>query len=198
MKKIACEHCGEILEISTIDYKYDYFCPVCNERVYRSGKRLGLIVSLTISALIMFLVTIDMPLLDTDILEIHRRISILDLSVILFNKGYFFLDVVFSLTIIIIPFLILSSILIMLFFRFTNKNLRKINYIFKFFILLKGWNMSEVYFISFLVAMIKIDNITNMRLDIGLFTIFLYLSFLYFIMVFFNPHDLWHSKVKEF
>ena len=198
MKKIACQHCGEILEIPKIDYDHEFFCPVCNERVYRSGQKLGIIFSLTISALIMFLITISMPLLNTDILDIHRRISIIDLSNILFNKGYYFLDIVFSFTIIIIPILILLNILIILYFSFTKKDLKKINFLFKSFIFFKEWNMSEVYFISFLVAMIKIDNITNMKIDIGLFTIFLYLSLLYLIMIFFNPHDIWHSKVKEF
>ena len=51
--------------------------------------------------------------------------------------------------------------------------------------------------VAILVSMIKLDNISIMKLDIGLYLFFMFL-FLFFLTIrFFNPHDLWHKELLK-
>jgi len=91
----------------------------------------------------------------------------------------------------------LFSIITILSIYFLGIQLRNISFIFKVYNFLKEWNMAEVYMVAILVSMIKLDNISIMKLDIGLYLFFIFL-FLFFLTIrFFNPHDLWHKELLK-
>jgi paraquat-inducible protein A len=165
---------------------------VCKNIVYRSGKDLRAVLSLALSSLFLIFVTISTPLLDISILGIHKNLSIYNSYFLLLNNNLFLPSFILIITIFIIPIMMLFSIIVIILFTFFHKSLKKITFIFKFYHFLKEWNMAEVYLVAVLVSMIKLNNISLMKLDTGLYLFFLFLFTFLLTVRFFNPHDVWH------
>jgi len=65
---------------------------------------------------------------------------------------------------------------------------------------IKEWNMAEVYLLGILIAMIKLEQITDMVVDYGLWFNFLYVTLFYIALTWFNPYSYVHyeeQKVKD-
>jgi len=139
--------------------------------------------------------SISTPLLDVSILGIHKNLSIYDSYFLLLNNNLFLPSFILSTTIFIIPIIMLFSIIIIILFSLFHKNLKKIIFIFKVYFFLKEWNMAEVYLVAVLVSMIKLESISIMKIDIGLYLFFLFLFTFLLSVRFFNPHDVWHKEL---
>jgi len=170
---------------------------VCNNIIYRSGKDLRLVLSLAITSLLLIIFSISTPLLDISILGIHQNLSIYNSFFLLLNKTLFFPASILIITIFLIPIMMLFSIIFIILFKFTHHNLTKITFVFKFYNFLKEWNMAEVYLVAVLVSMIKLDSISLMKLDIGLYLFFMFLISFILTIKFFNPHDVWHKELLK-
>jgi paraquat-inducible protein A len=55
---------------------------------------------------------------------------------------------------------------------------------------IKEWNMTEVYLVGVLISMIKLDELTQLSTNAGLWINFIYIIMFYITVVFFNPHDI--------
>ena len=170
---------------------------MCKNVVYRSGKDLKVVLSLAFTSLILIFFSISTPLLDISILGIHKNLSIFDSYFLLLNKNLFFPSFILIITIFMIPIMMLFSIIVIILFTFFHQNLTKITFVFKFYNFLKEWNMAEVYLVAVLVSMIKLNSISLMKLDIGLYLFFMFLISFLLTIRFFNPHDVWYKELLK-
>jgi paraquat-inducible protein A len=150
---------------------------------------------LAITSLFLIFVSICFPILDISILGIHKNLSIYDSFFLLLNKNLFLPAFILIITIFIIPIMMLFSIVIIILVTLFHGNLLKITFIFKFYNFLKEWNMAEVYLVAVLVSMIKLNYISLMKIDKGLFLFFTFLSTFFLTIRFFNPQDVWHKEL---
>ena len=135
--------------------------------------------------------------MDVSILGVHQNLSIFNSFFVFLNNHLFLESFILATTIFIIPLMMLFSIIIIISFGLLNKSLKHITFIFKTYIFLKEWNMADVYMVGILASMIKLDRISLMHTDIGLY-FFISFLFTFFLTVrFFNPHDVWHKELLK-
>jgi len=152
---------------------------------------------LAITSILLIFISVLTPLLDVSILEIHQNLSIFDSFVVFLNNHLFLESFILATTIFIIPLMMLFSIIIIISFTFFKKSLKNISFIFKTYNFLKEWNMSDVYIVGVLASMIKLDRISLMHIDIGLYLFFGFLFTFFLTIRFFNHHDVWHKELLK-
>ena len=185
------------MEIPKIDFHNEYKCPVCDNLVYRSGKSFSFVMAMVFATLITIYLAITLPILDISVLGIERKLSFLNLLLILVNKEYFFIAFILGVSVILIPIVMLFIIFVILFYITLKISVKKISFLFRWYEHIKEWNMIEVYLVSILVSMIKLNDISVMKIDNGLWFFMMYLLLFYLTSKFFNSHDIWHKELYE-
>jgi len=189
MQKISCKYCDTSLRIRKFTPGFEYSCPQCDGVVYRSGASIPIIVTLSLSTLVLFFWMITSTLLTVTILD-SKSYSVIDTIVILSEHDFPVSTVILLITVIIIPVLMILLINFIIFskkFGFSKVVTKKA---ISFYDGIKEWNMTEVYLVGVLISMIKLDELTQLSTNIGLWINFIYIIMFYITVTFFNPHDI--------
>ena len=80
--------------------------------------------------------------------------------------------------------------LIIIFHKVLKLNNNILAVLIKIYLVIKEYSMIEVYFLGILITMIKLDKLTNMTLQYGLFFNAFFVLLLYIILIWFNPYDI--------
>ncbi len=198
MKRIRCIHCDNFIKLpKSLEAGYEYHCPRCENLVYRPGSSQSVITSLTLSAMVMFFFAFTTPLLSVYIID-DNSLSILDTLFFLFETDVFS-GVLLFVTIIIIPFILNILTLLIIFYKELTIRLDFVKKLIAFYLIIKEWNMIEVYFIGLLIAMVKLYELSDVTLLMGFWINLFYLVLLYLSFVLFNPNDIVNiNKRKKF
>jgi paraquat-inducible protein A len=149
------------------------------------------------STLITLFWAVTLPILDIDVLGISRKISLLDSFFILLDERHFLTAVILLFSVIVIPVTMLFIIVAILLHILFKISVKKVSFLFRCYEHIKEWNMIEVYLVSVLVSMIKLNDVSEMAIDNGLWFFMIYLLFFYITLKFFNSHDIWHKELYE-
>jgi len=197
MQKISCKYCDTSLRIRKFTPGFEYSCPKCDALVYRSGASNPIIVIMSLSTLIIFFWMINSTILTVTVFDSKSR-SILDSIIILSEHDFPLSTTILFITVIIIPILMILLINFIIFASKIGIARNSIKKAISFYDAIKEWNMTEVYLIGILISMIKLDELTQLEINAGLWINFLYIIMFYITVVFFNPHDISDiTDVKE-
>jgi len=188
MKRIKCKYCDKLVKIDNIQTGNEYYCPRCTNLIYRPSETKISIVIIIITAILTFLLAIYEPLVSIYIFK-NNQVSILDSLIILFHKDIFS-TFLLSFTIIIAPFLMMILTLLIIFHKILKINNYFLSILIKIYLFIKNYSMIEVYFLGVLITMIKLDKLSNMTLQYGLFINAFFVVLLYISLIWFNPYDI--------
>ncbi|MEA3512478.1 MAG: paraquat-inducible protein A [Campylobacterota bacterium] len=197
MNKINCKYCDTHLRIRRVTPGFEYICPRCEGVVYRSGTSISSIIAMTFSTLIMFYWMINSPILTVTVFDSKTR-SVLDSIIYLLDSGHFFSSIILFLTVVFIPIFMIILIYIIIVGKKLNVNNAKLKKYIHIYNFIKEWNMVEVYLVGVLISMIKLDELTILNIEYGLWFTFLYILLFYLTVVWFNPYDIIDEiEIKE-
>jgi len=167
---IACSGCDLLLERINIKYGDSAFCPECGEKLYTPKKNsIDKTLALTLTALLLFLPAVFMPLITLDTLGFKESGSIVDGIIRFYEKGYLLVSLILLLTSLLFPLLKLS----LLFVVSINLKLKRypgtLPFLMRCYHYIDEWGMLEVYMIGILVSIIKMYHLAHIHYDIGFF-----------------------------
>lgn len=190
-KLIACKDCGLILEKPYLDLEHQFNCPRCNAVIYRFGQNHTLIIMLAITTLILFFPSILLPIMTLEILDMKQTVSLVETVLVFTNDGYVLLSIFITFIGVLIPFIMLVLILLILIPLYKGEKPKKVSYFFRCYELLFEWQMAEVLMISVFIAIIKLQKMAQLYLEVGFYFFIVFLFFMFVTMVLFNPYEIW-------
>jgi paraquat-inducible protein A len=195
--KSACKECGVVVEYDKNDHKHNYYCPRCKSLIYAPGEKFSYIIIMAISALIAYIPTLFLPVLTLDMAGQVQSSTLLSIIGSFYDDGNFIIGVLIFFTGIMIPIAMLGLLLLILLPLHFGKKVNYISHLYRLYVTLRHWAMAEVYMISILVAVIKLKNIGYLSIDAGFFILIFFLICFYITIIWFNPHDIWHSDALQ-
>jgi paraquat-inducible protein A len=165
---IICPHCSTLHEEVTLKDGSKACCSECGEVLYRyDSKLIDHALSWSIAGLIFFVVANTFPLLKIDILGSQQFITLPKTISSLFANGFYIVGFICVFLIVIFPLMIfLVNILL-----FTLLKMGRGEHVTKELLILlahiKPWSMLDIFFISLLVALVKLIAFGQMHLGIS-------------------------------
>ncbi|CAA6814644.1 MAG: Paraquat-inducible protein A [uncultured Sulfurovum sp.] len=197
-KLIICKKCHTLHEKVLIEAHEKAFCSECNVLLYLDDKHmLDKMLALVITASISLFIAFQFTIVSINIQGMEKSLTLMALFMVLAEHQQYVVGIMFLFLIFIFPIAIIFSTFLLLFFM----KIQKAGYLTKRLLILlahlKPWSMVDIFFISLLVAMVKLFDIANIEIGIA-FIAFIFTLVLDMILTKgLNFHELWemHSKI---
>ncbi|MBL0717104.1 MAG: paraquat-inducible protein A [Desulfosarcina sp.] len=166
----ACSGCDLLLKQIDVKHGESAFCPGCGKNIYTPKKNsIDKTLALSLTALILFLPAVFMPLMTFDSMGFKKSGSILDGIIRFYDHGYLLVSMIVLLTSLLFPL----TKLLLLFVISINLKLKRypdfLPLLMRSYQQINEWGMIEVYMIGILVSIIKMNNLAHIHYDIGFF-----------------------------
>ncbi|AXH10169.1 paraquat-inducible protein A [Malaciobacter halophilus] len=192
-KTSICKDCGLVLKKPKVDYKHQFHCPRCNAIIYRFGQDYQTVLLFAITSIILFIPAIILPILSLEILDLKQTTTLIETLLIFFESGYTAISLLITFIGIIIPFFMLILIMSILIPLKFGKDAKFVSKPLKFYEHLLKWQMAEVYMISIVVAIIKLQKMATLHIGLGFYFFLGFLIMMFLTMNLFNPYDVWND-----
>lgn len=194
MKKrhIACHDCGLLLFIPPLKHRQQAQCSRCGYVLTRFFKHA--LTKLFISSLValMFLIfSINFPFIVFNLHGSEKTLTLVESIQNIENIGYILISALLAFTAFIIPFCFLISTIYVTSSLKSKRLLPLTRPILKFTLLLKPWNMAEIFIVSVLVSFIKLQTMAYLEFGYALLFYLLFIMSLSSAFVYFDQYQLW-------
>ncbi|MCE0556919.1 MULTISPECIES: paraquat-inducible protein A [unclassified Motilimonas] len=191
---IACEHCDLLQVKQPLQLGQIATCPRCGSRLYFNSICSPMsMLALTLTALILLLPANLYPLLSMTMIGSTETASLLQATLKIFHEGNYFVALLIFICSTIAPFLMLLSLCCASFIISFNIQTQWLKKLLKWTDFLTHWSMLEVYLVSFLVALIKLVDLADIELGVGLVCFSLLMIINSLILSFFDASSYWQK-----
>lgn len=153
-KPLACEHCG------------------CNLHL-NSPRWLDHATAYTLTAAVLFGVSITFPFLAVEAVGMRQEASILTGIVALADHGRWLLAALVFITIVLMPLLEILGLLYLLFPYRLQRKLRGQISVFRWLVIIQPWSMLEIFALAVLVSLVKLAETAVIVPGVAMFAFFL-------------------------
>ncbi|MBM9511794.1 paraquat-inducible protein A [Desulfogranum marinum] len=166
----ACPSCDLLLSGTTARENHAALCPRCNELLHRD-KHNSIVktFSLSLTALLLYIPALFLPLLTMGILGTESSSSIIYAIFSLFVQQQFFVGFIVLLTAVIFPFFTLLSLCVVSFGLLTDHQKKWMPWMFRHYNHLREWAMTDVFLVGILITIIKMAHSAEINLNLGFF-----------------------------
>ncbi len=195
----ACRSCGLIQTIPALDRKQKAMCARCSsvvEDAFRSQSGNRLCSAAAISALILYLPAVTLPILTVERLGYSRPSSVWEGVVRFLTGGDYFVGTVVLVCSVIIPVLKLLGLLFLVHGKgWISPGAQ--SRLFRWIEWTGRWGMLDVLLIAFLVAWVKMGDLVAIRPGkaVVLFCTMVVLSLV--ASAFFDPEGIWREENEQ-
>ena len=197
-KLIICHKCHTVHEKFELKDKEKAFCSRCNVLLYQHDEQMiNKALALVSTAFIALFIAFEFTIVTINIQGLEQSLTFSSLFVTIVEHEQYVIGVMFLFLIVILPITILLATLILLFFL----KIEKAGYLTKRLLILlarlKPWSMVDIFFISLLVAMVKLFDVANIEVGIAFIAFIFTLILDIVISKSLGFHELWelHSKI---
>ena len=177
--KACCRECGTVL------YHYD-------SRLIEYG------LALSITALIFFTVANFFPIVKIEILGIEQFITIPKTFVSLFDNGFYFVGLLCSFLIFVFP-LAVFSLYIVIFALLKMKRGERLSKVLLVWLSHSlPWNMSDIFLISILVALVKLIGYAQIHMGIAFWALMMFVVVDLYIAKTIHISEIWMLRKRVF
>ncbi|HFU76064.1 MAG TPA: hypothetical protein ENK66_07450 [Arcobacter sp.] len=194
-RRVRCQYCDKRVRLENIEEGYEYKCPRCASLVYRPGTSRLVATTLSISSLLILFWAVASPLLNVEIMG-YVELSLLE-TFLVSLKEHFFIVLFLILITLIIPTVMSILVLLIIYSKELQFSLSSSKKLVGLYLLIKEWNMIEVYFLGLLITLVKLYQISTVTLLYGFWFNLLYVVLLYINLIIFNPLDFVHIKIRS-
>jgi len=196
-KFIICKKCHTLHRKIRLHKGTKALCQQCNSMLYREHQNL-VENSLAISwvMLIALILGFSFSIINININGIYRELDLPSLIMVIFDNEYYIVGVMLSFLIFIFPLVIIISMIMVL----TLMKLEKSGYLVKRLMILIAkilpWSMIDIFFISLLVAMVKLFSYAQLELGIGFWALITVILLDIFIFKRITFSDIWDKYIE--
>ncbi len=167
---VACPSCDLVLAETKPKNKTTVLCPRCGQILHRSKRKSPeKTCALSLTGLLLFIPAMFTPLLTLGILGDVTRISLAASIYKLFVDLHFLVGTVVFFTAFALPFFLLISLFTVSLSLLTHTEHPLFPHLFRYFVHLKEWAMTDVYLLGILIAIIKLIHSGSLTFNIGFF-----------------------------
>ncbi len=172
-------------------------CARCNNALYKTNSKiLAHGIALAISALLLFFIASSLPMVKIELIGDYQLINLFGVIGVLFEHGFYLLGVVTALFIYVIP---LSTVILQIvIFSLLKARQGKTCTGFLLVILAKilPWNMSEIFLVSVLVALVKLLSYAEIEIGAAFFALAAYVVINLYMIRIIDMNELWTLRAK--
>ncbi|MCE2570342.1 paraquat-inducible protein A [Motilimonas eburnea] len=192
----ACSHCDLLIAPyqpqRPQDIKHSAKCPRCGSHLYHKAQcQPSTILALSITALLLLIPANTYPLLAMTMIGTTEKVSLIQATVKLYQEGNFFIALLIFICSTLAPAMMLLSLACASYLSIFHTQSPRLKLFLKWVDHLSHWSMLEVYLVSFLVALIKLVDIADIELGVGLICFSLLMVTNSLILTLFDPSDYW-------
>jgi len=196
-KFVICKKCHTLHRKIRLHKGTKALCQQCNNILYREHQNL-IENTLAISwvMLIALILGFSFSIINININGIYQGLDLPSLIMVIFDNHYYIVGVMLSFLIFIFPLVIIISMIMVL----TLMKLEKSGYLVKRLMILIAkilpWSMIDIFFISLLVAMVKLFSYAQLELGIGFWALITVILFDIFIFKRITFSDIWDKYTE--
>lgn len=191
---IVCHECDLLMQRIVSKPDEDVICPRCHARIYYTTiNGIERLLALSIAGLILFIPANIFPILSLQIFGQSQSELILQSALSLFEGGLFFVALLILLFAIVVPLfqlVILFYISFSLHYRREGWLLLQAMHAYQH---LRGWGMLEIFLLGVLISIIKLKDLADLHIGLGLYSLGALIVITTLCNIFFNPHQIWHQ-----
>jgi paraquat-inducible protein A len=167
-KLIICKKCHTLHEKIALQNKKKAFCSDCDILLYqRDDNMINKTLALVVTAAISLFIAFEFTIVSIDIQGMQQSLTLTSLFMVLAEHEQYVVGIMFLFLIVIFPIAIILSTFLLLFFM----KIKKAGYLTKRLLILlaqlRPWNMIDIFFISLLVAMVKLFDFASIELGVS-------------------------------
>jgi len=167
-KLIICKKCHTLHEKIALRDGGKALCTECNTLMYRRDDRmLDKTLALTITAFIALIISFQFTIITININGLEQSLTLGSLFVVIAEYKEYVVGIMLLFLIVIFPL----TIIISMFFLLLYMKLGKAGYLVKRLLILlahlRPWSMVDIFFISLLVAMVKLFDYAQIELGVS-------------------------------
>ena len=190
----ACHECDLLLERVHNRPDQDVICPRCHARLYyttiNGTERL---LALSLAGLILFIPANLFPILTLEVFGQSQSEIILNSALSLYDGGLELVALLILLFAIVVPLLQLLTLFYISSALHYHREGRLLRLSMHSYQHLKGWGMLEIFLLGVLVSIIKLKDIADLEIGLGLYSLAALILVTTLCSIMFNPHQLWQQ-----
>ncbi len=192
-----CERCHTVYEKRSLKEGEKAVCRVCGSVLYRHHKKiLDKIIALSSANIIFFTLFLFFPIVSVDIESSTNQMSALEIVIALFKNDFWLIATLFTLSVILFPL----SVHILYFLSALALKIkigkRASKYLLKMLSHLLPWSMSDIFLISFFVAMVKLIGYARIHFGIALLALSIFVAIDIYLTKYLKIKYLWEIYEK--
>lgn len=194
---IICHHCYTLHEEIPIHDGSKACCSECGHVLYRYDSKLvnhGLALSIT--GLIFFVLANLFPLLKMDILGNEQFITIPKTIYSLFDSGFYIVGFICFFLIFIFPLMIFVINMILFVLLKMKRGVKLTKELLVLLAHITPWSMADIFFISILVALVKLVAFGQMHIGIAFWALMIFVAIDIYITKNIHIAEIWMLRKK--
>ena len=195
---IICHKCHTLHEKVPLSQDGKALCSNCNILLYQNSEyMLDKTLALVVTAFISLVVAFQFSIITININGLEQSLNLSSLFMVIVEHEQYLIGLMLLFLIVIFPFVIIVS----MFFLLLYMKIGKAEYLVKRLLILlahiRPWSMVDIFFISLLVAMVKLFDIAQIELGISFAAFILTLFLDALITKNISFYELWehHDKI---
>ncbi len=195
---IICHKCHTLHEKVPLKEGAEAHCSKCDIVLYKNDKYvLDRTLALVITAFISLIVAFEFTIITININGLEQSLNLTSLFIVVLENKQYIVGIMLLFLIVIFPFVILIS----MFFLIIYMKMGKAEYLVRRILILlahiRPWSMVDIFFISLLVAMVKLFDVAQIELGVSFAAFILTLFLDAIITKNISFYELWehHDKI---
>ena len=194
---IICHKCHTLHEKIPLHQGGKALCSKCNVLLYqRDDNILTKTLALVLTSFILLIVAFQFTIITININGLEQSLNLTSLFVVILEHKQYVVGVMLLFLIVLFPLIILVS----MFFLLLYMKMKKAKYLVERLLILlahlKPWSMIDIFFISLLVAMVKLFDVAQIELGVSFIAFVLMLIIDLIITKNISFYELWEHYEK--
>jgi len=191
LKTLCCQSCGLMMQNETDEHGIK--CPRCFTNVCKKHKKVSYDLSLSIGALLLFFPAMTLPILSFKLGMQTQEGNMFFALKYFYNGGYEFLSVVVFFTTILAPLIYIVVSVLMYASLHERRRPRFMKLYYKILFDLREWVMLDIYIVSVLVSIVKLQSTSEVIYGSGIFVLTVLASLTFLMVNAFTPKQVWKA-----
>ena len=189
---VICKKCHTLHRKIPLHRHTKALCRHCNSVIYRNYHDLfNTTLALSITAFVLLILSYTFTIMTINVNGINQTLNLNSIFVVIFDHEYYFVGIMLSFLIILFPLVILGSLILLLTLMRLKKSPHTVKRLLILIARLIPWSMVDIFFISVLVAMVKLFDFAQIDLGVAFVTFIAVLLFELFLIKRISFNELW-------
>ncbi len=173
---VICKKCHTLHKKIQLRSGGKALCKHCNTVIYRNHNNLfQTTLSLGLTAFVLLIVAFSFDIVTININGIYQSLNLSSLFLVIFEEGYYLVGIMLLFLILFFPLMILGSLIFLLLLMQMQISGYMVKRLLILIAKLRPWSMVDIFFVSILVAMVKLFDYAQIELGISFVALLLVL-----------------------